>query len=77
MIDPVQIPDEVVDALHSSLADDGDTLTEVWDCRVAIAAALNAWPGCYFVDTLVSPVGRATHNNTILPLPKEKQNDKA
>jgi hypothetical protein len=45
MITADQIPDEVVDALHSSLADDGDTLTEVWDCRVAIAAALNAWPG--------------------------------
>ncbi len=45
MITADQIPDEAVDALHSSLADDGDTLTEVWDCRVAIAAAVSAWPG--------------------------------
>jgi hypothetical protein len=66
VIRPDQIPDEVVDALHSSLADDGDTLTEVWDCRVAIAAALNAWP-----DMEVRPTFNPSR--IILPLAQEKE----
>ncbi len=67
MIRPEQIPDEVVDALHSSLADDGDTLTEVWDCRVAIAAALNAWPGANTGPNLYHRMDAILH----LPLPQK------
>lgn len=71
MINPAQIPDEVVKALGAALGNTRPT----WDYAEAIAAALNAWPGCYFVGTIVSPVGRATHNNIIRPLLQEPKND--
>jgi hypothetical protein len=45
MIKPDMIPDEVVEALHTSLADDAGVLVPKGDCVTAIAAALNAWPG--------------------------------
>ena len=45
MIRADQIPPEVVEALHTSLADDAGALVPKIDCVTAIAAALNAWPG--------------------------------
>ena len=78
MIRPDQTPDEAVEAAARTLAGSAQLNLMAWNAhaRAAIAAALNAWPGCYFVGTIVSPVGRATHNNIILPpLPQEPKND--
>jgi len=61
MIDPKQIPDEVVEAAHEAdAACDGKD----W-MRVAIAAALAEWPG---VHTKIYTVGK---DHLILPLPKD------
>jgi len=43
MINPEQIPDEVVWKLHDKLWEVGNP--SVAEARTAIAAAINAWPG--------------------------------
>ena len=68
MITPDMIPDEVVEALHTSLADDAGVLVPKGDCVAAIAAALNAWPGaavCHY--TIKDTEGW----ELVLPLPQE------
>lgn len=68
MIDPKQIPDEVVEALGAALGNTRPT----WDYAEAIAAALNGWPEAW---TSKEMIGGQPY--LLLPLPKEKQNDKA
>ena len=65
MIDAKQIPDEVVEALHTSLADDAGVLVPKGDCVAAIAAALTAWPGVEIEMVFVE------EDYLILPLRKE------
>ena len=71
MIRADQIPPEVVEALHTSLADDAGVLVPKSDCVTAIAAALNAWPGMgvrpHTVTTFASCI--------ILPLPQEASDE--
>ena len=62
MIKPDQIPDEVVEALHTSLADDAGVLVPKGDCVAAIAAALTAWPGVFLY-----PMNKT---RLVLPLPQ-------
>lgn len=54
MIDPAQIPDEVVEAAARTLAGSAQINLMAWNAhaRAAIAAALNSWPAlevCYFL----------------------------
>lgn len=65
MIDAKQIPDEVVEALHTSLADDAGVLVPKGDCVAAIAAALTAWPGMEIETAFVE------EGYLILPVPKD------
>jgi hypothetical protein len=74
MIDPKQIPDEVVLALHDSLVEEGGAVVPACYCRAAIAAALDAWPQ----GNLHTPIPYAgaprpsfTLPAIILPLPKD------
>ena len=70
MIKPEQIPDEVVNAaskayelyIYDSVSDEG--------MRLAIAAALNAWPGMKACEE--DDLGPAC---LILPLPQEKNDE--
>jgi pimeloyl-ACP methyl ester carboxylesterase len=62
MITPEQIPDEVVEELHSLFAWIGNSD----GAREALAAALAAWPG---VETLMGD--EAFPPGYFLPLPKE------
>ena len=76
MIRADQIPDEVVEALHTSLADDAGVLVPKSDCVTAIAAALNAWPGSEYVYR--QPHRRAVSYSSpaiILPLPQEASDE--
>ena len=67
MIDPKQIPDEVVLALHDSLVEEGGAVVPACYCRAALAAALNAWPSGY-----IEPFEWASKPDIlILPLPKD------
>jgi hypothetical protein len=78
MIDPAQIPDEVVEAAARALADDAKLN---WDdvpyahnvmrgeARAAIIAALNAWPNAEVVGWY-----HADHT-LILPLPQKASDD--
>ena len=70
MIRADQIPDEVVEALHTSLADDAGVLVPKGDCVTAIAAALNAWPRSYSLAENDSAEIRGVAA-IILPLPQE------
>ncbi len=65
MIKPDQIPDEVVEALHSLFAWIGNSD----GAREAIAAALNAWPQMHVGAPWVIGVPNAP--SIILPLPQE------
>lgn len=67
MIDPRQIPDEVVKAALSAYkyASSDVYTTEEHDMAEAIAAAINAWPGAWtpsrydlseFLDTIILPL---------------------
>jgi hypothetical protein len=64
MIRPEQIPDEVVEALHSLFAWIGNSD----GAREAIAAALNAWEGA-------TTEPRNWRTALVLPLPKEPSDD--
>lgn len=64
MIRADMIPDQVVEALHTSLADDAGALVPKGDCVTALAAAINAWP-----DVGIRPTFSPTR--IILPLPQE------
>ena len=75
MINPAQIPDEVVEAAARAIAESLRTArltTEAQDgykpeARAAIAAALNAWPGAE-----VHNFDGWTHaEGLVLPLPQE------
>jgi len=72
MIDPAQIPDEVVEAAVNAYAGaiwdaDAKPLDYQHAMTAAIAAALNAWPG-------VQPIGEdyIGGKGLWLPLPQEK-----
>jgi hypothetical protein len=64
MIDPKQIPDEVVEELHSRFAWIGNAD----GAREAIAAALAAWPGA---ETRLEDWHTPPETVLILPLPKD------
>lgn len=69
MINPAQIPPEVVAAAVSAynyVSSDCYT-TQEQDMRAAIAAALNAWPGM----TLHQQDINAEYSYFVLPLPQE------
>ena len=68
MIKPDQIPDEVVEALHTSLADDAGVLVPKSDCVTAIAAALSAWPGVTTTSWFENGIRKAVLN---IALPQE------
>ena len=70
MIDPKQIPDEVVEAaLHAyDMSFKNDYTTGEQDIAAAIVAALNAWPGVDCRPTF-GP------SRIVLPLPQDKVND--
>jgi hypothetical protein len=73
MIDPKQIPDEVVEALHDSLVEEGGAVVPACYCRAALAAALNAWETPMhraIVGTALDEVG-SMYPALILPLPRE------
>ena len=65
MLKAEQIPDEVVEAARYAFHNaTGPTVADDW--HVAIAAALNAWPGAHTWDT-----GQVWHHPAIvLPLPQ-------
>lgn len=67
MIDPKQIPDEVVEAaLHAyDMSFKNDYTTGEQDIAAAIAAALNAWPGVDCRPTF-GP------SRIVLPLPQKE-----
>lgn len=74
MIKPDQIPDEVVQTAREAWLRSDVNAIEDW--RVAIAAALNAWPGSEFVYR--QPHRRAVSYSKpaiILPLPQEASDD--
>jgi hypothetical protein len=60
MIKPEQIPDEVVRAINEA-CDSG----RAWNTRDTLAAAINAWPGNWYVD------GIDFEAKLILPLTQE------
>ena len=66
MIRADMIPDEVVEALHTSLADDAGALVPKGDCVTALAAALKAWPD--------AGLSQFHEHALILPLPAENSN---
>ncbi len=75
MIDPKQIPDEVVKAALSAYkyASSDVYTTEEHDMAEAIAAGLNGWPmvtSAHSNDWIL-----VMRTALILPLPQEKQND--
>ena len=70
MIDPAQIPDEVVEAAARAIGEEtyvGNKQTLRDAGRAAIAAALNAWPGM----TLHQQDINAEYSYFVLPLPQE------
>ena len=68
MIRAEQIPDEVVEAAH-----DADAACDGKDwMRVAIAAALNAWPGVTTTSWFENSVRKAVLN---IPLPQEARDE--
>jgi hypothetical protein len=73
MIKPEQIPPEVVEAAVKAFdeSEEDAYVTHAHDIRVAIAAALNAWPGIQ--DAWYEG---NTPTAYILPLPQEKPNDR-
>jgi len=64
MIDPKQIPDEVVEALGAALGNTRPT----WDYAEAIAAALSAWPGAALAQRTYPTTGT---KRISLPIPQE------
>ena len=72
MIDPAQIPDEVVEAAAKAEYEYMET-HESWhgSMRAAIAAALASWPGM----TLHQQDINAEYSYFVLPLPTEKNDD--
>lgn len=68
MIKPEQIPDEVGYAASNAL----HSYPELGDFKVAIAAAINAWPGA--MET-AQPDWMRLGSRVILPLPQEKNDD--
>ena len=69
MIRASQIPDEVVEAARYAFHNaTGPTVADDW--HVAIAAALNAWPGVYPVN-----YGGDEPPFLVLPLPQEVSDD--
>jgi hypothetical protein len=81
MIDPKQIPDEVVEAAAKALCNDaGLHWPDVpyahnvmrGEARAAVAAALSAWPGLTFEkDAVVRHRFDLPRERLILPLPKD------
>ena len=70
MIDPKQIPDEVVEAFRKAWMD-GNLTT-----RAAIAAAINAWPGALISpDEVIDGELLPPIISLPFPLPQEKQDE--
>lgn len=67
MIDPKQIPDEVVEAMRESITDTVMFINEK-EARAAIVATLNAWPEMELRPTF-------NPSRIILPLTQESPND--
>jgi len=76
MIDPEQIPPEVVEAAVKAFdeSEEDAYVTHAHDIRVAIAAGLNAWPNA---KTLRDDGRRQTYivPALILPLPQEARDE--
>ncbi len=79
MIDPKQIPDEVVEAAAKTLMDpDYPNSWPAWmdEARAAIAAALNAWPGAlHSPDEVIDGELLPPIISLPFPLPQEKQDE--
>ena len=67
MINPDQIPDAVVEAVERALH------TEDW--KVAIAAAINAWPGVEYKADVAFPAFGRGPAAIILPCRRRKRRD--
>jgi hypothetical protein len=67
MIDPKQIPDEVVEAMRESITDTVMFINEK-EARAAIVAALNAWPGAALAQRTYPTIGT---KRISLPIPQE------
>jgi hypothetical protein len=80
MIDPKQIPDEVVEAAYVSFT---TNLHDNWRDELraaiaaAIAAALNAWPDRHLHEWQRPWLGGMSGTDIILPLPQELNSDQA
>lgn len=75
MINPAQIPDEVVEAAARAIGEEtyvGNKQTLRDAGRAAIAAALNAWPGM----TLHQQDINAEYSYFVLPLPQEARDER-
>jgi hypothetical protein len=76
LIKPEQIPDEVVEAATKAFdaSEEDAYVSHAHDIRVAIAAAINAWPGMviYPPDVLDSTINP---ERIILPLPMEQRDE--
>ena len=74
MIKPEMIPNEVVQAAREAWLRSDVSAKEDW--RVAIAAALNAWPGSEYVYKQPHRLSVSYSNPAIiLPLPQENTNE--
>ena len=77
MIDPAQIPGEVVEAAlwaYNYASRDCYTAEEQ-DIATAIAAALNAWPGMHVHETRRSWLGGFSERELMLPFPQEARDE--
>jgi len=72
MIDPEQIPDEVVEAAARTLAGSAQLNLMAWNApaRAVIVAGLNAWPGW---EGSWTGDGDTLRRTIILPLSQEKE----
>ena len=85
MINPAQIPDEVVEAAARALCkeqrmfwpdlnnDEHNIIRG--EARAAIAAALNAWPGMHVHETRRSWLGGFSERELMLPLPQQDSDE--
>jgi len=69
MLKPEQVPDEVVAAAREAWLGSDVSAQEDW--RIAIAAAINAWPGNRMETEYFTHCGDYWEPAVILPLPQE------
>jgi hypothetical protein len=75
MIDPAQIPDEVVDAAERTYRTVPLWTSHADSIRAAIAAALEAWPGMDYRPGAKVNRSWTTPGKIILPLPQEASDE--